>query len=135
VGWPLSEKGALMSTSTRQKLNTRSSIETELVAADDMMPQIMWTNYFMDAQDYVLTQTILHQDNQSAPILLEKHGKMSSNRRTKHVNILYYFIKYRITKKEVSVEYCPTGDMQADFFTKPLQGQLFFKFRKAIMNE
>jgi hypothetical protein len=25
--------------------------------------------------------------------------------------------------------------MPADFFTKPLQGQLFFKFRKAIMNE
>jgi hypothetical protein len=42
-------KGALMSTSTRQKLNTRSSTETELVGADDMMPQIMWTNYFMDA--------------------------------------------------------------------------------------
>jgi hypothetical protein len=85
-------KGALMSTSTRQKVNTRSSTETELVAADDMMPQIMWTNYFMDAQDYGLTQTILYQDNQSA-ILLEKHGKMSSSRCTKHVNIRYYFIK------------------------------------------
>jgi hypothetical protein len=115
-------EGALMSTSTRQKLNTRSSNETKLVAADDMMPQIMWTNYFMDAQDYGLAQTILlHQDNQSA-IVLEKHGKMSSSRRTKHINIRYYFIKDRITKKELSVEYCPTGNMPADFFTKPLQG-------------
>jgi histone deacetylase 1/2 len=99
-----------------------------------MMPQIMWTNYFMDAQDYGLSQTILYQDNQSAS-LLEKHGKMSSSKRTKHVNIQYYFIKDRINKKELSVEHCPTGDMPADFFTKPLQGQLFFKFRKAIMNE
>jgi hypothetical protein len=46
-----------------------------------------------------------------------------------------YFIKDLITKKERLVEHCPTGNMPADFFTKPLQGQLFFKFRKAIMNE
>jgi hypothetical protein len=122
-----------MPTSTRQKLNTRSSTETELVAADDLMPQIMWTNYFLNAQGYGLHQTILYQDNRSA-ILLENNGKMSSSKRTKHVNIRYYFIKDRINKKELSVEYCPTGEMTADFFTKPLQGKLFFKFRKDIMN-
>jgi hypothetical protein len=127
-------KGALMPTSTRQKLNTRSSTETELVGADDMMPQIMWTNYFLAAQGYGLTQTILYQDNRSA-ILLESNGKMSSSKRTKHVNIRYYFIMDRINNKELSVEYCPTGEMTADFFTKPLQGKLFFKFRKDIMNE
>ena len=99
-----------------------------------MMPQIMWTNYFMAAQNYRLIQTILYQDSQSA-MLLEKHGKQSSSKQTKHVNIRYYFIKDRITKKELSVGYCPTGEMPADFFTKPLQGRLFFKFRKAIMNE
>jgi hypothetical protein len=127
-------KGALMLTPTRQKLNTRSSTETELVAAEYMMPQIIYINYFMDAQNYGLSQTILFQDNQSA-ILLEHHGKMSSSKCTKHVNIRYYFIKDRITKKELSVEHCLTGEMPADFFTKALQGQFFFKFRKAIMNE
>jgi hypothetical protein len=34
---------------------------------------------------------------------------------------------------EVIIEYCPTGDMIADFFTKPLQGSLFRKFRNLIM--
>lgn len=34
-----------------------------------------------------------------------------------------------------TVEDCPTGEMPADFFTKLLQGKLFFKFRKAIMIE
>jgi hypothetical protein len=127
-------KGALMLTSTRQKLNTRSSTETELVGADGMMPQSMWTNYFMAVQGYGLAQTIIYQDNQSA-ILLENNGKMSSGKRTKHANIRYYFIKDQINKKELSVEYCPTGQMTADFFTKSLQGKLFFKFRKAIMNK
>jgi hypothetical protein len=91
-------KGALMPTATRQKLNTRSSTETELVGADDMMPQLMCMNYFMDAQGYGLPHTILYQDNQSA-ILLEKYCKMSSGERTKHVNIRYYFIKDQITAR------------------------------------
>jgi hypothetical protein len=28
-------------------------------------------------------------------------------------------------EKDVSIEYCPTGDMVLDYFTKPLQGLLF----------
>jgi hypothetical protein len=40
----------------------------------------------------------------------------------------------RIAGKEVSVQYCPTGDMASDFFTKPLQGALFRKLRSIIMN-
>ena len=40
----------------------------------------------------------------------------------------------RIDSKEVKVEYCPTSEMIADFFTKPLPGPLFRKFRDWIMN-
>ena len=36
--------------STRQKLNTKSSTEAELVGVDDVMPQVMWTRYFLEAQ-------------------------------------------------------------------------------------
>ena len=39
----------------------------------------------------------------------------------------------RIAKQELKVEWCPTGDMIADFMTKPLQGALFKKFRDLIM--
>ena len=31
------------------------------------------------------------------------------------------------------MEWCPTGDMIADFFTKPLQGSLFCHMRDAVM--
>ena len=33
----------------------------------------------------------------------------------------------------MQVEYCPTKDMIGDYMTKPLQGELFYKFKKAIM--
>ena len=61
--------------SNKHKLNTRSSTEAELVAADDFMPAVCWTRYFMEAQGYKIKDNILHQDNMSS-ILLEKMGKL-----------------------------------------------------------
>ena len=43
-------KGVIYGTSTRQKINTKSSTEAELVGVNDVMPQILWTRYFLDAQ-------------------------------------------------------------------------------------
>jgi hypothetical protein len=126
-------KGSVYSTSTRQKLNTRSSTEGELVGVNDVLPQVLWTRYFLEAQGYGVKDSMVYQDNQSA-ILLEKNGKASSSKRTRHINIRYFFITDRIAASEMSVAYCPTGDMVADFFTKPLQGSLFKRFRDTIMN-
>jgi hypothetical protein len=126
-------KGSVYGTSTRQKINTRSSTEAELVSVNDVMPQVLWTRYFLSAQGYDTTENIVYQDNQSA-ILLEKNGKGSSSKRTRHIDIRYFFVTDRVASKEVSIEYCPTGDMIADFFTKPLQGSQFKKFRDQIMN-
>jgi hypothetical protein len=86
----------------------------------------------MEAQGYQVQDNILFQDNKSA-ILLEKNGKASSSKRTKHVNIRYFFITDRVNKGDVSLVWCPTGDMIRDFMTKPLQGALFWKFRDQIM--
>ena len=126
-------KGCVYGTSIRQKLNTKSSTESELVATADVLPQIIWTSYFLKEQGCRVEKSVLYQDNQSA-ILLEKNGKASSGKRTRHINIRYFFIKDRIDKGEVEVVFCPTEEMVGDFFTKPLQGAKFRKFRKIIMN-
>jgi hypothetical protein len=86
----------------------------------------------MEAQGYQVQDNILFQDNKST-ILLEKNGKASSSKRTKHVNIRYFFITDRVDNGNVSLVWCPTGDMIGDFMTKPLQGALFWKFRDQIM--
>jgi hypothetical protein len=118
--------------STKQKLNTRSSTETEIMGADDFMPAICWTRYFMKAQGYGVKDNDLFQDNKRS-ILLEKNGKASSSKRTKHIDIRYFFITERVSKEEVLVVWCPAGDMIGDCATKPLQGALFRKFRDQIM--
>jgi hypothetical protein len=126
-------KGVVYGTSRRQKLNTTSSTEAELVGVADVMPQILWTRYFLEAQGYQISDSIIYQDNQSA-ILLEKNGKASSSRRTRHINIRYFFVTDRVDTNEVKIEYCPTLQMLADFFTKPLQGSLFQTMRDRVMN-
>jgi hypothetical protein len=83
----------------------------------------------------LLNDSIACQDNQNA-MLLEKNGKgSSSSKRTRHINIRdASSVTDRIAAKEMHVEYCPTGEMNGGFFTKPLQGSLFRKFRSRILN-
>jgi hypothetical protein len=117
--------------SRKQKLNTKSSTECELVGVDDASPQMLWTRYFVEGQGYRLKVSILNQANLSA-ILLEKNGRASSNKRTKHINVRYFFIKDRIASGEITVEHCPATEMLGDHFTKPLQGTIFRRFRAEI---
>jgi hypothetical protein len=118
---------------TKQKLNTRRSPESELVAVDNCMPAICWTRYFLESQGYVVSENIVYQDNRNA-IQLEKNGKASSSKRTKHINIRYFFVTDRIVNNELGVEWCPTGQMIADCMTKPVQGTLFKQFRDHIIS-
>eukprot|EP00957_Ditylum_brightwellii_P082871 6300491-Ditylum_brightwellii.AAC.1 len=61
----------------KQRLNTKSLTETELIGVDDAMPHVLWTRYFLEAQGYNKKSSTVYQDNLSA-ILLEKNGKWSS---------------------------------------------------------
>ena len=125
-------RGFPITVSTKQKLNTRSSTESELVGVDDMIPIICWTRYFLLSQGYGIIEKLLLQDNRSS-ILLERNGRASSGKRTRHINIRYYFISDRVNMKEISIDWCPTKKMVADYMSKPLQGSLFRELRDYIM--
>jgi hypothetical protein len=92
--------GTLMSKSSKQKLNTKSSTEAELVGASDYLPSTIWTKYFLEAQGYEIKENIYHQDNQSA-IRLEKNGKKSEGQKSRHIDIRYFWVKDRLEKDNV----------------------------------
>ena len=127
-------RGALMSKSIKQRLNTKSSCEAELVGTSDYVPSAIYARLFLLAQGYDIKPSVLNQDNESA-IKLERNGRSSSGQRTRHIDIRHFFLKDRIENKEFVVKYCPTELMVADFFTKPLQGNLFMKLNAVIMGE
>jgi hypothetical protein len=110
-------RGFLIINLTKQKLNTRSSTESEIVGADDFMPAICWTQYFMESQGYQVQDNILFQDNKSA-ILLEKNGKASNSKRMKHVNIWYFFITNHVNKGDVSLVWCPSVGLDTSWKPK-----------------
>ncbi len=124
--------GFPISSSFKQKLNTHSLTESKLVGVDNIMSLIIWLWNFLKAQGYVVVDNILHQDNRSA-ILLERNGKMSSGNCIKHIAIHYFFVMDRIRSGKISPKWCPTGEMITDFFTKPFQGAMFWKFRDLLM--
>ena len=126
-GW-----GVVLSMCKKQKLNTKSSTEGEIVGVSDYLPNVIWGRMFLEAQGYKIKENILYQDNQAAMKIL-KNGKASSGPKTKHMDARFFFIKDRCESEGIEIKYCPTEIMIADFFTKPLQGNLFRKFRDVIL--
>jgi hypothetical protein len=118
--------------SWKQKLNTKSLTESELVGINDMMPIILWTHYFLLSQGYGIVENLLLQDNKSL-ILLEQNGKALSGKHTRHINIQYFIITDWVNRKEISIGWYPTKKMVADFMMKPWQGSHFRILRDYIM--
>ena len=105
-----------------------------MVGVSDLIGQVLWTRSFLEEQGHKVNSNTVYQDNKSA-ILLEENGKGSSSKRTLNMDIRYLFITDRITAGKISLEYCPTSKMIADFYTKPLQGNMFTKYRDLILND
>ena len=124
--------GTLHCKSSKQKLNTKSSTEAEVVGLSEYSPYNLWLVNFMKEQGYQLKTNDIYQDNQSA-IKMERNGRNSCTGNSRHIHIRYFFVKDRQDKGEIDIKYCPTENMLADFFTKPLQGTLFERFRAVIM--
>ena len=79
-------RGFTISISGGQKLNTGSSTWAELVCVSDILPTTQWMRLFVLAQGLKVNRNIIYQDNESS-VLLEKNGKKSSSKRTRHINI------------------------------------------------
>ena len=126
-------KGASICFSRKQKINTKSSTETELVGVDDAMPTVLWSLYFIQEQGYDMTHALIYQDNKSA-ILLETNGKMSSSGRTKHIKAKFFFVADKVEQGEVVIEHKNTKLMWIDVNTKPKQGTPYKLDRSEIMN-
>ena len=86
----------------------------------------------MEQQGYPLSKNILFQDNKSA-ILLGNNGKRRAKKRSRALNVRYFFLTDQVKKRNLTIEYCPTDVMWADFMTKPLQGEKFRKFCNNIL--
>ena len=126
-------QGAIISDSTKQKVNSRSSTESEMVAVDDTLSKILWTKRFIEAQGHAIKENIVYQDNTSA-MKLKMNGKTSSGKRTRHFDIKFFYFTDLVKREEIQIKYCPTKIMIADYMTKPLVGTKFFSLSNQILD-
>ena len=89
--------GAVYAMSNKQKLMTQSSTEAELVAMHNVLPQVIWTWNFMQEQGFDMGPSVVCQDNKSA-ILLEKNGRSSSSKQTRHIDVRYFLPKIKLMR-------------------------------------
>ena len=121
-----------MNMSRKQRMNTRSTTESEVVGVSDNLPKTIWLMRFLEAQGYKLNLSIMYQDNEAA-IKMERNGKKSSSRRARHFDIRFSNAKDKLQEHNIKVVYCPREKMVAEFFTMPLQAAQFCRLRRIIM--
>ena len=72
---------------------------------------------------------VIYEDNQSCIHMLQNGNH---NLRTKHIDIKYHFVYELLKTKNITIQYCPTGDMIADLFTKPFEALRLNKLTTAM---
>ena len=124
--------GPVHAASSKQKLNTKSSCEAELVGLSDESSVVIGIDNFLKEQGLQLGAARIGQDNQATVKLIE-NGR-SNSPRTRHINIRFFYLHDRVASGQVALEYVRTDDMVADILTKPLVGEKFRQLRKKLLN-
>lgn len=110
--------GAVSWSSKKQELVTLSTTEAKYVAATHAAKEAVWLcRLLTELFGHIDAPTTLFSDSKFA-IALTHDGHYHA--RTKHIDIPYHFIHYKIEVGTIKLVYCPTNNMTADTLTKAL---------------
>ena len=123
-GMMLFLNGPVASKSSKHRINSRSSTQSEIIGVDDRIPGVLWMFHFLSGCSFEVNENIVYQDNQSL-IPMERNEKYLCGKKTHNIDLRYFFINDRIKQKKVSVKYFPVEEITRAYFIKPLQGALF----------
>ena len=116
--------------SRKQDTVSRSSTESEYKAVANATAEVMWVQTLLKELGIHAPQTArLWCDNMGAKYL-------SSNpvfhARTKHIEVDFHFVRERVLKKQLEIEYISSSDQVADRFTKALSVRLLENFKSNL---
>jgi hypothetical protein len=116
--------------SSKIKMITRSSSESELCALEEASTYAVWYRLLLTelGRSMMGPLTIL-QDNQST-IIMAVQG--ASFKRTKHLIGRRSFVRERLQAGEIELKYLKTSDMTADILTKPVSKQILEKLKTKL---
>jgi hypothetical protein len=117
----------------KQKAVALSSCEAKIMAASEAAKEAIYLRRFLEQfglQDPE-QPVALGRDNQAA---INLAYNPEHHKRDKHIERRHFFIREKVEENMIEVPYVCTVDNLADFFTKPLVGDVFFNMRDQIMN-
>ncbi|KAI5327491.1 hypothetical protein L3X38_026887 [Prunus dulcis] len=111
--------------SKKQNYVSRSSIEAEYRALANTAADLAWVRQvLLDLKIFLPQPPTIHCDNLSALALSSNPVYHSW---IKHLDIDFHFVRERVQKKDLFVQYIPTEEQVADIFTKGLHGPIFLR--------
>ena len=109
--------GPISWVSHKQKTVALSSTEAEYMALSDSCRQLIWLKSLFAEIGCDIESLPLLGDNQGSEFLA---SNPIQERRTKHIDIRYHYIREKIESGDVQLYYVPSNDNVADIFTKNL---------------
>lgn len=124
-------EGPITWSSQRQRCVSRSTTESEYIAASDAARETVWLRGLLaELKVPCIKPTILYVDNQSAIKLVQRKD---SHKRTKHIDVRYHYIRELVESNQLMVEYIPSDKQLADIFTKLLPKDRFVLGSKELL--
>jgi hypothetical protein len=84
------------------------------------------------SRGYKLGPTLIYQDNNKSILSVMYTGQITKQR-TKHLNVRYFFVRDRIQKMELRLEYLSAKLMIANLMTKPVVGKLLVSLQNSML--
>ena len=122
----------LVSWSTKKQATVAlSTAEAELMAAAEVIKEVIWMKYILNELMYEVRLPIhIFIDNQSTIKIIQNDIEHD---RTKHIDIKYHFMKEKIKEGIIFPQWIETEKQLGDLFTKSLSLNVFRKFRDELM--
>lgn len=130
-GYVFKVYGNVVSWSSRkQSTVSLSSTEAEYIALSECACEAIWLRKLLKELRVTCDGPVtLFEDNQSSAQIAETP---KDNKRMKHVDTKYHFIRQTILDGDTKIEYIRSEDQLADIMTKPLPPKQFIKLRELL---
>ncbi|KAJ1686058.1 hypothetical protein LUZ63_017448 [Rhynchospora breviuscula] len=131
TGFSIFLGGNLVSWSAKKQTTvSRSSTEAEYRSLALTCAEILWLQYLLhELRVFPVDPPTLWCDNIGATFLA---SNPIFHARTKHIEIDYHFVRERIARKQLRVQFLCSKDQIADILTKPLASQRFSNLRHKL---
>ena len=116
---------AILWYSKKQSVVALSSTEAEYYALGECVKEALWLRGILTELSISMDgPTKIMEDNQSTIAIA---NNPIHHQRVKHLDVKSHFLRDHITKGDVELVYCPTGDQIADLLTKALPAAQHWK--------